>query len=65
MMPKQVESKSPQNRLNTPGTSNSPDENQKKDKIAIPNWLKVNVDPSSREVSSYETQIVNRDVLVP
>lgn len=29
------------------------------------NWLKVNVDPSSREVFSYETQIVNRDVLVP
>jgi hypothetical protein len=29
------------------------------------NWLKVNVDPSSREVFSYEQQIVNRDVLVP
>jgi len=30
------------------------------------NWLKVNVDPSSREVFSYEPQIVNRDpVLVP
>lgn len=29
------------------------------------NWLKVNVDPSSREVFSYETQIVNRDPLVP
>jgi hypothetical protein len=29
------------------------------------NWLKVNVDPSSREVFSYETQLVNRDVLVP
>jgi hypothetical protein len=29
------------------------------------NWLKVNVDPSSREVFSYETQIVNRDILVP
>jgi hypothetical protein len=25
------------------------------------NWLKVNVDPSSREVFSYEPQIVNRD----
>jgi len=30
------------------------------------NWLKVNVDPASREVFSYEPQIVNRDpVLVP
>jgi hypothetical protein len=30
------------------------------------NWLKVNVDPSSREVFSYEQQIVNRDpVLLP
>ena len=30
------------------------------------NWLKVNVDPSSRGVFSYEPQIVNRDpVLVP
>jgi len=30
------------------------------------NWLKVNVDPSSREVFSYEPQIVNGDpVLVP
>jgi hypothetical protein len=30
------------------------------------NWLKVNVDPSSREVFSYEQQIVNRDpALVP
>jgi hypothetical protein len=29
------------------------------------NWLKVNVDPSSREVFSYEPQIVNRDLLVP
>ncbi len=30
------------------------------------NWLKVTVDPSSREVFSYEPQIVNRDpVLVP
>jgi hypothetical protein len=30
------------------------------------NWLKVNVDPSSREVFSYEPQIVNRDpVLKP
>jgi hypothetical protein len=30
------------------------------------NWLKVNVDPSSRQVFSYEQQIVNRDpVLVP
>jgi hypothetical protein len=30
------------------------------------NWLKVNVDPSSREVFSYQPQIVNRDpVLVP
>jgi len=30
------------------------------------NWLKVNVDPSSREVFSYEPQIVNRDsILVP
>jgi hypothetical protein len=30
------------------------------------NWLKVNVDPSSREVFSYEPQIVNRDpVLLP
>jgi hypothetical protein len=29
------------------------------------NWLKVNVGPSSREVFSYETQIVNRDTLVP
>jgi len=29
------------------------------------NWLRVNVDPSSREVFSYETQIVNRDPLVP
>jgi hypothetical protein len=30
------------------------------------NWLKVNVDPSSREVFSYEPQIINRDpVLVP
>jgi hypothetical protein len=30
------------------------------------NWLKVNVDPSSREVFSYEPQIVNHDpVLVP
>jgi hypothetical protein len=30
------------------------------------NWLKVNVDPTSREVFSYEPQIVNRDpVLVP
>ena len=30
------------------------------------NWLKVNVDPSSREVFSYEPQIVNQDpVLVP
>jgi hypothetical protein len=30
------------------------------------NWLKVNVDPSSRAVFSYEQQIVNRDpVLVP
>jgi len=30
------------------------------------NWLKVNVDPSSREVFSYEPQIVNRDPgLVP
>jgi hypothetical protein len=30
------------------------------------NWLRVNVDPSSREVFSYEQQIVNRDpVLVP
>jgi hypothetical protein len=29
------------------------------------NWLKVNVDPSSREVFSYEPQVVNRDVLVP
>lgn len=28
------------------------------------NWLKVNVDPSSREVFSYEPQIVNRDSLV-
>ena len=25
------------------------------------NWLKVNVDPSSREVFSYEPQIINRD----
>jgi hypothetical protein len=25
------------------------------------NWLKVNVDPSSREMFSYEPQIVNRD----
>ena len=29
------------------------------------NWLKVNVDPSSREVFAYEPQIVNRDLLVP
>ena len=30
------------------------------------NWLKVNVDPSSREVFSYEPQIVNHDpILVP
>jgi hypothetical protein len=30
------------------------------------NWLKVNVDPASREVFSYEPQIVNHDpVLVP
>jgi hypothetical protein len=30
------------------------------------NWLKVNVDPSSREVFSYQPQIVNRDpILVP
>jgi hypothetical protein len=30
------------------------------------NWLKVNVDPSSREVFAYEQQIVNRDpVLLP
>ena len=29
------------------------------------NWLKVNVDPSSREVFSYEPQVVNRDTLVP
>jgi hypothetical protein len=29
------------------------------------NWLKVNVDPSSREVFSYQPQIVNRDSLVP
>jgi hypothetical protein len=30
------------------------------------NWLKVDVDPSSREVFSYQPQIVNRDpVLVP
>src|SRR5262245_60691782 len=30
------------------------------------NWLKVNVDPSSRDVFSYEPQIVNHDpVLVP
>ena len=30
------------------------------------NWLKVNVDPSSREVFSYEPQIVNHDpVLLP
>ena len=30
------------------------------------NWLRVDVDPSSREVFSYEPQIVNRDpVLVP
>jgi len=30
------------------------------------NWLKVNVDPSSREVFSYQQQIVNRDpVLLP
>jgi hypothetical protein len=29
------------------------------------NWLKVNVDPTSRDVFSYEPQIVNRDLLVP
>jgi hypothetical protein len=29
------------------------------------NWLKVNVDPSSREVFSYQPQIVNRDLVVP
>ena len=29
------------------------------------NWLKVNVDPTSREVFSYQPQIVNRDQLVP
>jgi hypothetical protein len=29
------------------------------------NWLKVNVDPSSREVFSYEPQVINRDPLVP
>jgi len=35
-------------------------------KLGDVNWLKVNVDPSSREVFSYEPQIVNRDpVLVP
>jgi len=28
------------------------------------NWLKVNVDPTSRNVFSYEPQIVNRDLLV-
>lgn len=29
------------------------------------NWLKVNVDPSSRTVFSFEPQIVNRDLLTP
>jgi hypothetical protein len=29
------------------------------------NWLKVNVDPTSRDVFSYEPQIVNRDLVVP
>ena len=29
------------------------------------NWLKVNVDPNSREVFSYQPQIVNQDSLVP
>ena len=28
------------------------------------NWLKVNVDPTSRDVFSYEPQIVNRDLVV-
>ena len=29
------------------------------------NWLKVNVDPSSREVFTYQPQIVNQDPLAP
>ncbi len=29
------------------------------------NWLKVNVDPASREVFSYEPQVINRDKLIP
>jgi hypothetical protein len=47
------------------GTDGPLPDKTKSETFTYTNWLKVNVDPSSREVFSYETQIVNRDVLVP